>query len=179
MLFVCAFAFMVTSCASTKEEPTTEVEPTAEELEREQMEELDRLEQEELEALKRDETLGEEVREMTFEEAELSTVYFGFDKYLLTSDVKDTLRRNAEIIKLDPLTQIQIEGHCDERGTEEYNLALGEKRAMTTKTYLVSLGIEENRIYTISYGEERPEEPGHTEEAWTKNRRADFKVTSQ
>jgi peptidoglycan-associated lipoprotein len=170
---------MVSSCATTKEEPTTEVAPTAEELEKEQMEELDRLEQEELEALKRDETLQEEVRDMTFEESELNTVYFGFDQYLLTSRTKETLEKNAEIINLDPLSQIQIEGHCDERGTEEYNLALGEKRATAAKSYLVSLGIEDSRIYTISYGEERPEEPGHTEDAWSKNRRAIFRVTSQ
>ena len=179
LLFACLFALVVSSCASTPEEPTTEVEPTAEELEKEQMEELDRLEQEELEALKRDESLQEEVRDMTFSESDLNTVYYGYDEYALTSESIEVLKANAEVIKLDPMVQIQIEGHCDERGTEEYNLALGEKRATAAKSYLVSLGIEEDRIYTITYGEEKPEAVGHSEYEWSQNRRAVFKVTSQ
>ena len=75
--------------------------------------------------------------------------------------------------------KIQIEGHCDERGTVEYNLALGERRANSAKRYLTSLGIPENRISTISYGKERPLDPGHNEEAWTKNRRAHFVILSK
>jgi len=110
-------------------------------------------------------------------ESQLENVYFDFDKSDLKPDARETLSRNAEWIKGHPTSKVQIEGHCDERGTEEYNLALGERRANAVKNYLVSLGIDADRLYTISYGEELPADPGHTEEAWAKNRRAHFLVT--
>jgi len=176
LVFVAIFAFSLASCA-TGGKPTTEVEPTAEQLEKEQMEEVSRLEQEELEALKRDESLQDEMRTMEFTPGELATVYFDFDRYNLKPGAKAALKNNAEWIKANPNQRVQIEGHCDERGTEEYNLALGEKRATTTKAYLVSLGVNESDIYTISYGEEKPVDMDHTEAAWAKNRRAEFKVT--
>jgi len=177
-VFVAVFAFSIASCA-TGEKPVTEVEPTADQLEKEQMEEVSRLEQEELDALKRDESLQDEVRSMDFVPGELVNVYFDFDRYNLKPEAKAALENNAEWIKANPDKKIQIEGHCDERGTEEYNLALGEKRATTTKAYLVSLGVNDNDIYTISYGEEKPVDTDHTQEAWAKNRRAEFKVTEQ
>lgn len=111
------------------------------------------------------------------EEAALENVYFDFDKSDLRPDARATLEKNAEWIKNNPGVKIQIEGHCDERGTEEYNLALGERRANAVKNYLVSLGVDPDRLYTISYGEELPADPGHNEEAWAKNRRAHFLVT--
>ena len=89
------------------------------------------------------------------------------------------LKENAELLKKYPKVKIQIEGHCDERGTNEYNLALGERRANSTKNYLVSLGISPDRISTISYGEEKPLDPGHNEEAWAKNRRAHTIITAK
>jgi peptidoglycan-associated lipoprotein len=89
------------------------------------------------------------------------------------------LRENAAWLKKNPKMKIQIEGYCDERGTAEYNLALGERRANMTKKYLLSLGISSDRISTISYGEERPLDPGHNEEAWGKNRRAHIVVLSK
>lgn len=114
-----------------------------------------------------------------FEGISITDVNFAFDKYNLDDTAQQILSRNAAILKQNPNIQILIEGHADERGTEEYNLALGEKRATTVKNYLVTLGTDPNRIFTISYGEERPLVSGHSEEAWTKNRRAHFVITSQ
>ena len=82
-------------------------------------------------------------------------------------------------MKSNPSVMVKIEGHCDERGTIEYNLSLGEKRAKAAKDFLIDLGIDAGRISTISYGKERPVDPGHNEAAWAKNRRAAFTVTSQ
>ena len=112
-----------------------------------------------------------------FEFAEnIQKVYFEFDKYRLTDKAKATLEKNAEWLRKHKDVKVQIEGHCDERGTIEYNLALGERRAMSVRNYLISLGVEESRLFTISYGEERPVALGHNEEAWAQNRRAEFKV---
>jgi peptidoglycan-associated lipoprotein len=91
----------------------------------------------------------------------------------------EILKENAALLHKYPKVKIQIEGHCDERGTNEYNLALGERRANSTRNYLISLGISPDRISTISYGEERPLDPGHNEEAWAKNRRAHFVILSK
>jgi peptidoglycan-associated lipoprotein len=114
---------------------------------------------------------------MRFEDApELQTVYFEFDKYSLTAQARESLTRNAEWLRNHPGVSVQIEGHCDERGTLEYNEVLGENRAISTKKYLVTLGIDPDRLYTISYGETMPIDSGHNEEAWAKNRRAQFKV---
>ncbi|MBF0170889.1 MAG: peptidoglycan-associated lipoprotein Pal [Nitrospinae bacterium] len=109
----------------------------------------------------------------------LVDVYFDFDKSEIRSDAREALAKNAEWLIANKSAQVQIEGHCDERGTEEYNLALGERRANAVKDYLASLGVESARLYTISYGEELPVDPGHTDEAWSKNRRAHFLVTAQ
>ncbi len=104
----------------------------------------------------------------------LQNVYFDFDKYDLTSEALQTLADNARVLKAYPDARIVIEGHCDERGTVEYNLALGDKRAKAAKDYLVSLGVDPSQISTISYGKEQPLDPSHTEEAWARNRRAEF-----
>lgn len=111
--------------------------------------------------------------------AELRTepVYFGFDEYTLSSDAQGKLTAMAEALKANKSAVIQIEGHCDERGTIEYNLALGERRAQSVKNFLTTLGVEAARLSTISYGEEKPVAQGHTEDAWAKNRRAEFVVT--
>ncbi len=99
-------------------------------------------------------------------------VFFGFDKYNLQPKARDTVRRQAAWLKRYPGVVISVEGHADERGTREYNLALGERRANSTKNYLVALGISPNRIRTISYGKERPAVAGSNEAAWGQNRRA-------
>ena len=104
----------------------------------------------------------------------LNDVFFDFDQYNLTSEAKSTLEANAREMKRVSAANITIEGHCDERGTKAYNLALGDKRAGAAKDYLVSLGVTASRITTISYGKERPFDPGHDEAAWAKNRRGHF-----
>jgi len=114
-----------------------------------------------------------------FESKLLKDIYFDFDKYDVRREDEGILKENAAWLKKNPKMKIQIEGHCDERGTSAYNLALGERRASMTKRYLVSLGIASDRISTISYGEERPLDPGHHEEAWAKNRRAHIVVLSK
>jgi peptidoglycan-associated lipoprotein len=109
----------------------------------------------------------------------LEDIHFDFDKYDIRPGDAEILKENAALLVKFSNTKIQIEGHCDERGTIEYNLALGERRANHAKKYLVSLGIPENRLSTISYGKERPLDPGHNEEAWAKNRRAHFIILSK
>jgi len=106
---------------------------------------------------------------------EMEDIYFEFDSAVLTDDVQGILRKKAAWL-LDNQSEVLIEGHCDERGTPEYNLALGDRRATSAKSYLVSLGVEANRLAIISYGEEKPLDPGHNEEAWAKNRRAHFVI---
>lgn len=107
------------------------------------------------------------------------TVYFAFDDYTLNQDAQQHLQGMADHLKKTQSTVVQIEGHCDERGSIEYNLALGERRAQSVKNYLVQLGIDAARLSTISYGEEKPAADGHDEAAWTKNRRAEFTLTNQ
>jgi peptidoglycan-associated lipoprotein len=106
----------------------------------------------------------------------LNDIFFAFDKYNLTTESKSILEENAQELERVRGASIVIEGHCDERGTNAYNLALGEKRAQAAKDYLVSLGINGSRMSIISYGEERPFATGHNEAAWAKNRRAHFKI---
>lgn len=101
-------------------------------------------------------------------------VYFDFDKSNIRADQKGRIRKNAQYLKGKRGANIIIEGNTDERGTNEYNMALGERRAMSAKKYLVNLGIAAGRISTISYGEEKPLNRGHDELAWSQNRRADF-----
>lgn len=106
-------------------------------------------------------------------------VFYPLDSFDVDSAGQQALNTNAGILKKYPTWIITIEGHCDERGTAEYNLALGEKRALSAKTYLVSLGVPADRLRTVSYGKEFPFDPGHDEGAWSKNRRAHFVVTSK
>jgi peptidoglycan-associated lipoprotein len=116
---------------------------------------------------------------IVYESSMLKDIHFDFDKYNIRPEDAEILKENAAILKKYPNLKIQIEGHCDERGTNEYNLALGERRANSAKNYLISLGISPDRLSTISYGEERPLDPGHNEEAWAKNRRAHFVIISK
>ena len=108
----------------------------------------------------------------------LKEIYFAFDRYDLGQDARATLKANADWLKANPSARVEIEGHCDERGTNEYNLALGAKRAQAAKNYLVSLGIAAQRLSTISYGEELPVCKEHNDECWQKNRRARFVIVT-
>ena len=98
-------------------------------------------------------------------------VHFGFDRFDLTNEARDILGRQAEWLKQHSAIAVTIAGHADERGTREYNLALGERRAISVRNYLIALGIDPGRIRTVSYGKERPVDPGTSEDAWAKNRR--------
>jgi peptidoglycan-associated lipoprotein len=108
------------------------------------------------------------------EKSPLSDIFFDYDQYLLTEEAQNILQKNAEWLRAHPQSRILIEGHCDERGTVEYNLALGERRAQSVKDYLVNLGISADHISMISYGKEKPFVMGHGEETWAQNRRAHF-----
>lgn len=105
---------------------------------------------------------------------QLEKIYFDYDKYELKPEAREVLSKKAKWLKDNAGFALRIEGHCDERGTNEYNLALGERRAQAAFNYLVTLGVPATRISTISFGEERPFDPGHDEEAWAKNRRDEF-----
>jgi len=109
----------------------------------------------------------------------LQPVFFEFDSAEMSSDGQSILAKNAETMKQFPTWIVSIEGHCDERGTAEYNLALGERRALSVRQYLVSLGIAADRLRTVSYGKEFPFDPGHSETSWARNRRANFVVTAK
>lgn len=103
-------------------------------------------------------------------------IYFEFDSAALTPSAVAVLKEKAAWLQDRPEVDVLIEGHCDERGTNEYNLALGERRAQSAKAFLVNMGIASSRLTTVSYGEERPLDPGHDEAAWAKNRRAQFVI---
>ena len=109
----------------------------------------------------------------------LKPVFYGLDEAEVDAEGQKILQANADLLRRYSTWQISIEGHCDERGTAEYNLALGERRAVAARNYLVSLGIPADRVKTVSYGKEFPFDPGHSEEAWSKNRRAHFVVTAK
>lgn len=109
-------------------------------------------------------------------EKPLANIYFDYDKSDIRLDARPVLETNASWLKRFPTIKILIEGHCDERGTEEYNMALGERRAKSTMDYLSSLGVAYERMKIISYGKSQPVDPGHSEDAWAKNRRAQFTV---
>ncbi|HEX7150696.1 MAG TPA: peptidoglycan-associated lipoprotein Pal [Thermoanaerobaculia bacterium] len=119
--------------------------------------------------------LGEDIREanrVARERGWIQDAFFAFDASTLDGDAQEALRQSATWLRQNPEYRLRIEGHCDERGTEQYNLALGDRRAETAVAYLAALGIERSRIDTVSYGEERPFEEGSNEGAWAQNRRA-------
>jgi peptidoglycan-associated lipoprotein len=110
--------------------------------------------------------------------ARIMPVYFDYDRSEIVGAERDKIRTVAEVLRTWPDWTVNIEGHCDERGTNEYNLALGERRAKSAQRALVAEGIGSERISIISYGEERPSDPGHTETSWSRNRRAEFRVST-
>jgi len=109
----------------------------------------------------------------------ISTIYFDFNSANLTQESKATLTSNGEFLKANPTVAVQIEGHCDERGGVQYNLALSEKRSKSVKDFLKALGISDKRMTAIGYGKEKPVDLSQTESAWAKNRRANFVITAK
>ncbi len=133
----------------------------------------DSWEEQERERLARERELREKLGRVAGELG--SVIYFDFDRYDLKPESRQVLTRKAEIMKQYPEIKLVVEGHCDERGTAEYNLALGERRARAAADYLANLGVPAARLSVVSYGKERPADPGHGEAAWAKNRRDEFK----
>ena len=112
-------------------------------------------------------------------EVNIRDINFDFDQSNIRPDAREILKANADILLKKGAAEIAVEGYCDERGTAEYNMALGERRAQEAKKYLVNLGMEASQIKTISYGEERPLDPGNNEDAWANNRRAHFVINGR
>ncbi len=110
------------------------------------------------------------------EASAFETIYFDFDSFTLSDAARAILDKNAQFMLKRTGDKIRLEGNCDERGSDEYNLALGEKRAKAALNYLLTLGVPQDRLSVISYGEEKPADPGHDEAAWAKNRRVDFVI---
>lgn len=125
-----------------------------------------------------DDVTGKSIDDLN-RDSPLRPVFFLLDQNDVSAEGQQVLQANAAVLKKYPNMQVTIEGHCDERGTAEYNLALGERRALAARNYLVSLGIPGDRIKTVSYGKEFPFEAGHEEAAWSKNRRAHFVITAK
>jgi peptidoglycan-associated lipoprotein len=196
LIFACSSIFLMSSCAKKKlvtEEsvitarPTevTKAEKEAAAVKRAQQEEARRAEEvrieklEELEAAKKRKA-EEKARQLAEAEGfDPQPIYFDFDRSSIRDEARAVLEKTGAFLKENSGIRIRIEGNCDERGTNEYNLALGERRANSAKLFLVSLGISPDRIRTISYGEERPLALGGGEDAWAKNRRDDFVVIEE
>jgi peptidoglycan-associated lipoprotein len=188
LAFICSSFLLMTSCAKKQIQVSEPVQPATQEVkaegdeaakaaeeakstsEQEARAEAER--QARLRELKMAQKLADEIRNF-----ESENIYFAFDKSDLTDESQTTLREKANWLRANGDYSVTISGNCDERGTAEYNLALGERRAHAAKEFLVALGISENRLATISYGEERPVDPGHKEEAWAKNRNDQFTLT--
>jgi peptidoglycan-associated lipoprotein len=179
MVLVCSFLVFVTACAKKQvqvsqpgkemETPKPEVKPAEKAPAKVEMQETEEAKRRELEKAQR---LANEVRMF-----ESERIYFDFDKSDLKPEAQAILKKKADWLRMNPAYSVRIEGNCDERGTAEYNLALGERRADSAKKFLAALGIAENRMSTISYGEERPVDPAHNEAAWAKNRNDEFRLT--
>lgn len=118
--------------------------------------------------------IEESLLEKAQKQGALLPIYFDFDKYNLKTDSVQKLDKSAEWLAQNAGVSVRVEGNCDERGTNEYNMALGERRANAAKKYLIKSGVAESRLSTVSYGEEKPLDAGHDEAAWAKNRRDDF-----
>jgi len=161
--------------AVTEVKEAEEVKET-EEAKLEKLKELEMAKQREAEAKAAEEKAWQERR---IAKVEAESIYFDFDKSFIKLEYRDVLQAKAEFLKDDPNIHIRIEGNCDERGTNEYNLALGERRANSAAKFLVSLGISPDRIEAISYGEERPLASGQGGGAWAQNRRDDFTVIAK
>ena len=126
-----------------------------------------------------DDSIGNRPLEDLNRDSPFRPAFFGLDSAELDDAGRAVVAADADIMKTYPTWVVTVEGHCDERGTAEYNLALGERRAVAVKTYLVALGVAPDRLRTVSYGKEFPFDSGHTDAAWAKNRRAQFVITSK
>ena len=188
LAFICSSFLLMTSCAKKQIQVSEPVQPATQEVkaegdeaakaaeeaksasDQEARDEAER--QARLRDLKMAQKLADEIRNF-----EAENIYFAFDRSDLTDESKSALREKGNWLRANGDYSVNISGNCDERGTAEYNLALGERRAHAAKKFLMGLGISENRLATISYGEERPADPGRNDEAWAKNRNDQFTLT--
>jgi peptidoglycan-associated lipoprotein len=172
MVFVIPGLLFTVSCAkkTIRSETSLEQEAGGEAADEARQEELARQRAIEEQRLREEAERMEAARDMFSTE----DIFFEFDSAVLLAEAQEILRKKAEWLLNNLEATATIEGHCDERGTNEYNLALGDRRAESAKTFLMDLGVQGSRLSTISYGEERPVDPGHNEEAWAKNRRGHF-----
>lgn len=175
-------AFLTPSCGKkeirskpimSEEEARRQAE---EEARRREMERQGAVQEETIQGERLGESEGAERTRVERDMFENDDVQFEFDSANLSMEAQDILRQKAEWLKENPRAKVIIEGHCDERGTNEYNLALGDRRAFSAKSFLVDLGISASRLTTVSYGEERPLDPRASEDAWARNRRAHFVI---
>ncbi len=182
LLLVIPGLLFTVSCAKKKIKSEPSITQTAEDeaakkaAEKAKQEELERQRALEEERLKAEEEEAKQQERVAAAKAQFENedVYFDFDSSALLPMAQAVLEKKAEWLRNNSGGSVVIEGHCDERGTSEYNLALGDRRAKSVKTFLVDLGVSASRLITLSYGEERPADSGHNEEAWAKNRRAHF-----
>ena len=123
--------------------------------------------------------LNNETAATTDNQKALEKIYFDFDSSTLSDTARQTLTKNYAVLNKIPQSGIRVEGHCDERGSDEYNLALGERRAQEAVRYLTTLGVPADRLSALSYGKEKPADPDHTETAWARNRRDEFVITGR
>ena len=176
LAFVCSSFLLVAACAKKQVQVSKGVQPTTqpkEAVETKPVTTADDYAKREKARQAKLKALRQAQMEADFE---AQSIYFDFDKSDLKPEAKATLKNKAAWLKEHVAYVVRIEGHCDERGTNEYNLALGERRAHAAKKFLMALGVAEHRMSGISYGEERPADPGHNEDAWAKNRRDEFKL---
>lgn len=172
LILLVALVFVAVGCAPKAVQTTPPATSTTDRSLSDKDKDRTGISEEELARAERDRLLREQERLAGI----LKDVYFEFDSYTVSSSELAKIEGVGSFMKEDGSVRIVIEGHCDERGTVDYNLALGQKRAEAVKAYLLKLGIDGGRIRTISYGKELPVETGKTEEAWARNRRAHFKL---
>lgn len=170
VLVIPGFLFTVSCAKKTIRDDTSLAQEAA--AEKAKQEELARQQEIEEQRLQEEAELKAAARNMFLNE----DIFFEFDSAVLLAEAQEILKKKAEWLINNSNVTATIEGHCDERGTNEYNIALGERRAASAKTFLMDLGIAGSRLNCISYGEERPVDPGHNEEAWAKNRRGHFTI---
>ena len=176
LLMLLPMALMMSACAKSGVTSATQADQAALDAERARQEELARQRALEEERLQQEQLLSQQAQDAERTRFMNENIYFEFDKYRLLPEAQEILRNKADWMRANPNVTAIIEGHTDERGTTEYNLALGERRAESAKSFLVDLGISASRLTTISYGEERPLDPRSNEEAWARNRRAQFVI---
>ena len=170
VVLICSFFLGTASCTKTRKKGPSGVAPSTDVKKGE-------TEAERIKRLEREARLRElEEQKRLARKFEAEAIYFDYNESFLTPTARTKLKKKAAWLRDNPAYSVLIEGHCDERGTNSYNLALGDRRANTTRKHLIFLGISEKRIRTVSYGEEKPADPGHSESAWAKNRRCEFKL---